>query len=75
MGIIMGGRRWQELPTAQRVGTIVMGIVQVALMVAALVDIRRRPAKKINGSKRLWTGLAFVNYIGPIAYFVVGRKG
>jgi hypothetical protein len=44
------------------------------LLVATLVDIRRRPADQIKGSKRMWSALAFVNIIGPIAYFVFGRR-
>jgi hypothetical protein len=49
-------------------------VAQVTLLVAALVDLRRRPARKVRGDKRLWTALSFVNYVGPIAYFTVGRK-
>jgi len=51
-----------------------MGLIQFGLLFAALADIRKRPAEQINGSKALWTGLAFINFIGPIAYFVKGRK-
>ena len=57
-----------------RMRIAVMGIVQFVLLAAALWDIRRRPAEAINGSKKLWYTLAFVNFIGPIAYFLVGRK-
>jgi hypothetical protein len=46
----------------------------VVLLVAALKDIHRRPAAEIKGGKRLWTAVAFVNTIGPIAYFAFGRK-
>jgi hypothetical protein len=44
------------------------------LLIAALIDIRRRPAKQIRGNKLLWTAAVFVNFIGPISYFVFGRK-
>ncbi len=70
----MQNKSWQDLSMAQRVGAIIMGGIQIALLVAALMDIRRRPAEQIKGSKRLWTALAFVNYIGPLAYFLVGIK-
>ena len=49
-------------------------MLQLVLLAAALIDIRRRPAEEINGSKRLWTMVVFINGIGPIAYFVSGRK-
>jgi hypothetical protein len=66
--------QWSELTPAQRGGIVLAGIVQLTLLAAALLDIRRRPASQINGSKLLWTGLAFVNFIGPLAYFLFGRK-
>ena len=52
------------------------GIVQFALLAAALVDMHRRPAEEINGSKWLWSAVALVNFmgIGPIVYFLLGRK-
>jgi hypothetical protein len=67
-------KQWSDLTQAQRVAIIVTGMAQVALLIATLADIRRRPAEQINGSKRMWFGLAFINWIGPIAYFVFGRK-
>ncbi len=67
-------KKWNELTTTQQISIIVMAIVQVGLLLAALIDIRRRTPDEINGSKRLWTAVAFINFIGPIAYFIFGRK-
>lgn len=67
-------KKWSEMSVPARVGTVVMGLIQVGLLVAALADLRKRPAEEINGSKALWTGLVFINTVGPIAYFVKGRK-
>lgn len=67
-------RNWRELTPAQKVFFTGAGIVQMALLILALVDLRRRPAEQINGSKRFWTLAAFVNFIGPISYFLLGRK-
>lgn len=67
-------KRWSELSTPQKVAFPLIGTLQIALLIAALLDIRRRAPAQINGSKRLWTALAFVNFVGPIAYFVFGRK-
>jgi len=50
------------------------GVVQLGLLVAALVDIHRRPATQIRGRKRLWVAVAFVNFVGPISYFLFGRR-
>jgi hypothetical protein len=67
-------RQWQNLSAGTRLRITVLGIIQVALLVAALWDLRRRPANQINGHKKMWYGLAFINYVGPIAYFIFGRK-
>jgi len=48
-------------------------IIQFALMVSALVDLIRRPS--VKGPKWAWVlVIVFVNLIGPIIYFVAGRK-
>ena len=70
----MQPKQWQDLTDRQKRGIVLLGALQIALLVAALIDLRRRPADAINGSKRLWTAVVFINGIGPIAYFVVGRK-
>ena len=67
-------KRWSDMSPQQRAVISVVGLVQVALLILALVDIRRRPAEQINGNKKLWTLAAFINFVGPIAYFVFGRK-
>lgn len=67
-------KQWKDLTPWQKMGGIFLGILQVSLLVAALVDIRRRPAEQIRGRKLWWTLAAFVNYVGPISYFLLGRK-
>jgi hypothetical protein len=67
-------KRWEEMTTTQRAGLVVMTTIQVLLLGAALWDLRRRPSEQIRGSKALWSAVVFVNFIGPIAYFVAGRK-
>lgn len=67
-------RRWSELSARQRTAICVAGSVQISLCVAALVDIRRRPASELNGPKWAWTAAAFVNFAGPLAYFRFGRR-
>ena len=76
MIVMAPNKKWSELTARQKVPFGVRGIVQFALLAAALMDIRRRPAEEIKGSKWLWSALALVNFmgIGPIAYFVFGRK-
>lgn len=48
-------------------------ILQLSLMVTALVSCIRQ--KETNGPKWLWILLIlFVNIIGPILFFVIGRR-
>lgn len=70
----MERRRWSELGARQRAGTVLLGAVQLALFGAAQIDISRRPGWQIRGSKALWRTLALINFAGPIAYFLLGRK-
>ncbi len=67
-------KRFSQLPPRSRALIIVGAIVQFALQGAALRDLKRRPAELVKGPKPLWVALSFLNYFGPIAYFVVGRK-
>ncbi len=70
----MRQKQWKDLSVAQKRSLVLLGALQLVLLAAALVDIRHRPADAINGSKRLWTAVVFVNFIGPISYFLFGRK-
>lgn len=48
-------------------------LLQLALIVVALLDLARRP--KVNGPRWLWVVvIIFINFIGPVAYFLVGRQ-
>ncbi|MGM0845360.1 MAG: PLD nuclease N-terminal domain-containing protein [Bacillota bacterium] len=48
-------------------------IIQLILMVTALADLIK--TKETNGPKWLWVLIIlFINIIGPILYFVVGRR-
>jgi len=64
---------WSELtPTQQRL--IVAGAaVEVVLTTAAFVDLVRRPAQCVRGPKALWALGLFVQPVGPLAYFMLGR--
>ena len=70
----MRQKQWKDLSVVQKRSLVLLGALQLVLLAAALIDIRRRPAEAINGSKRLWTAVVFVNFIGPISYFLFGRK-
>jgi hypothetical protein len=67
-------KRWGDLSSTQRKAVVLSGVVQLGLLAAALADIYRRLAGEIRGPKRLWAAVAFVNYVGPISYFLFGRR-
>jgi hypothetical protein len=67
-------KRWSELSQGQQRAILAAAGVQVLLAAAALLDLRRRPGEQIRGSKKLWTAAAFVNFVGPLAYFAFGRR-
>jgi hypothetical protein len=48
-------------------------LIELGLMIAALVDLVRRA--QTRGPKWVWAlVIVLVNFIGPIIYFVAGRK-
>lgn len=70
----MANKKWSDLTSGQQKATIVAGVVQLSLATAAWVDLARRPAEQVNGSKGKWAAIIAINWIGPIAYFTRGRK-
>ncbi len=67
-------QRWSERSPAQRRALVALGVAQVSFQLAALLDLRRRPANQVRGSKRLWFLASFLNWLGPLAYFRWGRR-
>ncbi|MDY6811002.1 MAG: PLDc N-terminal domain-containing protein [Actinomycetota bacterium] len=67
-------KKFSELTPKSQALIIIGAVVQFALQGAALRDLKRQPAEQVKGPKPLWVALSFLNYFGPIAYFVVGRK-
>ena len=68
-------KRWVDFSRSEQAGIVVLAAVQVGLLAAALWDLAHRGADEVRGDRRMWTGLVFVNWIGPLAYFGIGRKG
>jgi hypothetical protein len=50
-------------------------LLQVALLVAALIDVTR-PGRQVRGDNKLiWVLIIiFVSLFGPLLYFLVGRE-
>lgn len=64
----------QALPHALSLGTALVAGVQFTLLGAALVSLLRRKPNAVRGSRLAWGVFSLVNFIGPISYFLFGRK-
>lgn len=73
----MARKRWSELtPRTQRI-IVLAGTSEGTLKVLALIDLARRPASEIKGSKLRWAlAITLINSVGavPIIYFTWGRR-
>ena len=69
-------KRWGDLSERNRRIITVVVIVEAALKAWMLLDLKRRPADEVRGSKRLWAFSSVVNSAGvvPLSYFVFGRR-
>jgi hypothetical protein len=69
-------RHWSDLSPRTRRLIIGAAVAEAGLKAAALLDLKRRPADQVRGSKRAWAGAMFVNSAGiiPLSYFVFGRR-
>ncbi|MED3572139.1 PLD nuclease N-terminal domain-containing protein [Cytobacillus praedii] len=48
-------------------------LIQLILLTIAIIDLVR--IEKVNGPKWVWIiVILFVNIVGPILYFVIGRR-
>jgi hypothetical protein len=62
------GKSWRELPRWQRTATAILAPVEVALTIAAAVDLAHRPRRQVRGPKAVWWPVLFVQPIGPVIY-------
>ncbi len=52
----------------------VLATIQLSLLIAGLVSVLRTPADRLTAPKPVWILICFVQIVGPIVYFVAGRK-
>lgn len=70
-------KRWSDLDPRARKAIFVVGAIDGALKTVALIDLKRRTAEEVRGSRKAWAAaLTFVNSAGvlPVAYFLRGRR-
>ncbi len=69
----MTRRSWNDLSDRGKTAVLVLASVQLSLAVTAWIDLVRRPASQVRGSKVVWAAVIAVNFVGPGAYFRLGR--
>jgi hypothetical protein len=70
-------RRWSDLSKGARTLLIAVAVADGTLRVAALIDLKRRPASQIRGRKWIWVvANALVSSAGavPVSYFAFGSR-
>jgi len=70
-------QQWSDLDERTRKLIISVAVVEGILKLAALIDIKRRPASQIRGRKWMWASVVtVVSSAGviPISYFLFGRR-
>ena len=70
-------RQWRDLSGRTRRLLAIAAVAEGILKLAALVDLKRRPASQVRGPKWVWAMvLTVVSSAGavPISYFVFGRR-
>jgi hypothetical protein len=70
-------KQWSDLSQRTRRLLTITAVAEGILKVAALIDLKRRPASQVRGPKWLWaTVVSVVSSAGvvPISYFIFGRR-
>ena len=70
-------KQWSDLSERTRRLIVTAAVAEGILKVAALIDLKRRPASQIRGPKWMWAAVvAVVSSAGvvPVSYFVLGRR-
>ncbi|OAV59892.1 membrane protein [Enteractinococcus helveticum] len=65
---------WKDFSPGQRAAIVALASVQVALAGTAWIDLARRDATEVNGSKGKWAAIIAVDFVGPILYFTRGIR-
>ena len=70
-------RQWGDLSGRTRTLVAITAVAEAILKLAALIDLKRRPASQVRGPKWVWaTVVTVVSSAGvvPISYFLFGRR-
>jgi len=69
-----GKKSWRDMSKGQRISVLLSGALNLALLAAAQRSIGRTPDSQIRGKKAIWRAVSFINFFGPVSYFLFGRR-
>ena len=67
-------KSWRDMSKGQRIMLIVSRAINMALLGAAQRSIGKTPDSRIRGKKAVWRAVSFINFFGPVSYFLFGRR-
>jgi hypothetical protein len=67
-------KSWRDMSTGQRISVLVSGVMNLALLIAAQRSLAKTPDSNIRGKKAVWRAVSFINFFGPVSYFLFGRR-
>ena len=67
-------KQWSDFSPRQQRAIILGAIAELIMTTIALRDLKRRPADQVRGWKFAWVLGFSVQPLGPILYFLVGRR-
>jgi hypothetical protein len=67
-------KRWSDFSPRQQKAIVFGAIAELIMTTIALGDLARRPAKQVRGPKVAWLLSFVVQPVGPLFYFLVGRR-
>ena len=72
----MSKKSWRDLSPRARRLVLTGATIEGMLKLVVLIDLKRRPASDINGSKTKWAAAMFLNTAGvvPMIYLLRGRR-
>lgn len=70
----MAKKRWGDLSPVEQRAIIAGGVAEAVMTSYALVDLARRPKRRVRGPKLLWLLGLVVQPFGPLAYLRWGRR-
>jgi Phospholipase_D-nuclease N-terminal len=67
-------KSWSDLTHRQRQAAVAGAVIEAIVTAAALRDLASRQPDEVRGPKLFWRLSFVVQPIGPVAYFLAGRR-